>query len=108
MEIVRYDFQESSTGLLIQEWYEGWEPGTPPDNQRTNPAAELSTVLLWLNNHGWDVVSWPGGARAWKGERRPVRTRAQILRKREDLRRMWNWYRSQGIQTHSVDLAFEL
>ena len=51
------------------------------------PGFDLEAALAWCEAHGYTVRRWDGGARAWKGAPWPVRTRAQILRKRSAVER---------------------
>ncbi len=64
----------------------------------------LDDALRWCENTGWTVRRWPGGARAWWGGLRPVRSAGQIKQKREELMR----YPVPGLQVNALDLAYDL
>lgn len=78
----------------------------PLENSTLPNQDELDKALAWCRSHGWTVRQWqkvlyfPAGARAWKGEQKPVRTQGQIMRRRSELL-------SAGI-SGLVDLAYDL
>lgn len=50
----------------------------------------LAAALQWCKEHGYIVRSWPGGARAWKGKLRVIRTGHEIMRLRRQLEDQWS------------------
>lgn len=67
---------------------------------------DLDGALAWCRANGWTVRTWPGGARAWHGPARPVRTRAEIQRLRDELQ-TYPRPELEG-KAHTLDLAFDL
>ena len=63
------------------------QPRMLPESVTDNHELSLDQMVAWLEGSGWKVRRWPGGARAWKYEVSPVRSRAQIIKKRERLER---------------------
>ncbi len=50
----------------------------------------LNAALQWCTDNGYIVRSWPGGARAWKGEPWVIRTAHEIMRLRRQLELQWS------------------
>lgn len=68
------------------------------------PASEFEKMVKWCEENGWTVRRFlPLGARAWKGEPRPVRDSSSIRRKRDDLTR----YPIPGLNVVALDLAYD-
>lgn len=68
------------------------------------PVAKLDEMLAWCEAHDWEVRRFsPLGARAWKGEKRPVRTAARIKRMRDELTAR----QVAGLNVHTLDLLFD-
>ena len=106
--ITRIDLFQIPAGVLVHKYPHYWTAATPPASTTTNAAMSLDAMVAWLNENGWTVRRWPGGARAWKGEMLPVRSRYQIKRKREELKARWQEGNAQGVQIHAIDLAYDL
>lgn len=118
-KITRFDFlklrdpdQGCREVVQIRKYFDGWEAGAPPSDLEIKPANyDYERVLSWAEQNGFTVRRWPGGARAFLGKPRSVRTEGQI----KSLRRMLEEenYRNRGIsprgiQIHAVDLAYDL
>lgn len=66
--------------------------------------SSMEEMLSWCEANSFVVRRYfPLGARAWFGRVRPVRTAGQIQRKRSELTR----YPVEGLQIHTVDLAYD-
>lgn len=105
--ITRIDMHQIPQGIVVHKFPHYWTAATPPASTTTNEAMTLDQMTAWLEENGWTVRRWPGGARAWKGEMMPVRTASQIRRKREELRQRWQDWNRQGVQVHALDLAYD-
>ena len=86
----RIDFTLLGDGrVIVQKLHRDTktEPGRPrdiPTSTEIKPAEfALATALAWCRDNGYTVRQWADGARAWHGKPWPIRTRAQIRRKRE-------------------------
>ena len=86
----RIDFTQLSDGRIIVQKLRrdtATEPARPRDiplSTEIKPAGfALADAIAWCQSNGYIVRQWAGGARAWKGIPWPIRTRAQIRRKRE-------------------------
>ena len=55
--------------------------------------------------HGWAVREFPGGARGWNGEVKPVRDRSAIVRMRNQVKS--NFFRREMDARNQFDLAFD-
>lgn len=75
-----------------------------------NGQMSLDQMVEWMAQNGWIVRRWPGGARGWKYELKPVRSRAQVINLRGRLmeRKMKGDKSLENVQVHSLDLAFEM
>jgi len=69
----RVDLHEVPTGILVQSFEAGWRTTNTANESHLNYSSSLPEMIAWFRAHGWTVVEWPGGARAFKGSPRPVR-----------------------------------
>ena len=99
----RIDLFENDLGIRVMKWPENWQPHTPPAISYINTDMSLDQIAEFLEAKGWTIRRWHQGARAWKGDICPIRTRGQILRKREQLTR----HPRPGLQLCTIDLAFD-
>ena len=105
---IRIDIEEQPSGAcLVLAWLAGWKAGDRP-HQLFKTTDTYDQIIEDLRSQGWDIAEWGIGARAWKGERRMVRTRGQILKKRKQVQKHESWYRENGVNLGSLDLAFLL
>ena len=88
------------------------EPGRPrdiPTSTEIKPAGfALVDALTWCRDNGYTVRQWTDGARAWHGKPWPIRTRAQIRRKRAQAEKQVN--RTGGSENGSLlslDFAYD-
>ena len=107
LEITRIDFIETSNGVVVNKL--AWNGqryivtnGTTKTEEE-NPEFVLEEALAWCEKNGWSVRRWYGGARAFKGEPRVIRTTGQIKSLRERLKR----YPVPGLQLHTIDLRYD-
>lgn len=70
-KITRIDFVKLPDGWHIKKWPYGWTAKTQPMSDKVVPDAE--DAIKWCEDNGWNVRRWPEGARAFKGEPKPVR-----------------------------------
>ena len=103
--ITRIDFTivPVDGAVNIRKYGEGWTASTPPAITSTNRTQSLEDMLSWLEEHGWTVRRWPGGARAFRGKPMPVRTRSAIQRLRDQFRE----YPVAGVETCTLDFALD-
>ena len=126
--VTRVDLQVTAGGLVSHKFADGWfERQRNTDlGLRTEPKWTLDAAVEWLEAHGYTVHRWPGGkrwpegARAWLGEIRPVRTKAQILMLRNQVAYEMETRRNQsayempndpahpGVEYNTLDLAYDL
>jgi len=101
--ITRLDFVELPQGALVNKILEDHVHGVSVV-VATTIVPSLENALQWCESSEWTVRRWPGGARAWWGGLRPVRSAEQIKRKREELLR----HPISGLQVNALDLAYDL
>jgi len=101
--ITRLDFVELPQGAIVNKILEDHERGVTIV-VASGVVPSLDEALRWCESTGWTVRRWTGGARAWWGGLRPVRSAEQIKQKREELRR----YPVPGLQVNALDLAYDL
>ena len=91
----RVDLFEMPDGGVRVFWFrDGWycrnnraNPKCAPATNHINGDMSLESMVAWLENNGWSVRRWPGGARGWKEEMLPVRTAFEIKRMRNRFER---------------------
>ena len=105
IECGRIDMFVQEAGIRIMKWPVDWLPKSPPVINYVNTDLDLDQMTTILEAKGWTVRRWHGGARAWKDKIRPIRTRAQIIAKREMFTRSPKLH--PGIQLCCVDFAFD-
>lgn len=89
-QIVRMDFNETPGGVVVTKYQRLMTPDGPRDvvaEHAVKPDLDLEWALAWCETHGYTVRRWPGGARAWLGAPWPIRTVAEIRRRREQVER---------------------
>lgn len=96
-DVTRIDFVEGK----IRKYPYGWTAKTRPLSERTATPDEIQAAVQWCKEHNWTVREWPNGARAWKGEPKPIRDASTIryLRRQTDA--------SLGDPRRRYDLAFD-
>ena len=87
--ITRIDLKNypNEGGIRVAKYADGWTIGGLPREHYTTDTMSLDEMIAWLKAAGWDVIEWkdgkyyglPDGARAWKGPRKPVRKKSEIL-----------------------------
>jgi len=106
-EITRIDFAIHPQGVVVNKYDRSWEysPGGLVSHE-TKTDFDVEAAISWLQKHGWKVRRWPGGARAWLGEIKPIRTRGRIQKIRDELReRPRPELQGAGV---ALDLAYDL
>jgi hypothetical protein len=102
-DITRIDFIQLADGWHIRKYPYGWTAKTHPISETVSPTAEDG--ILWCDAHRWTVRRWPGGARAFKGQPRPIHDKATIQYLR---RQVENNQRDGKIDPRrNYDLAFD-
>lgn len=103
----RIDLIQMPDGWHYRKWPYGWEPKTRPMSEEIKSADEVAQILAWCEAHGWTVRRWPGGARAFLGQPKPVRDRAGILAVRRQAEQ--EFQRRENIGTNKIfyDFAFD-
>jgi len=100
--ITRVDMFSTPTGIFVCKYADGWKIGTPPCKRYTIEDKSLDELVSMFSDP-WQVRRWSGGARAWRGDLKPIRSRNQILQKRESLTR----YPIPGVELHTLNLALD-
>jgi hypothetical protein len=104
-EITRVDIVQSDKKWAVRKYCYGWTARTRPISQREMTDAEAAKAIAWCKEHGWTVREFPGGARAWKGEVKPVRDASTIRMLR---RQVMETLRREGAdQRLFFDLAYD-
>lgn len=85
-EITRIDFFVVPGGVIVNKLGPGFYGKLVVLEGGLKDEFNLENALKWCRSRGWVVRTWPGGARAWKNGLEPVRTKAEIIRLRDDLR----------------------
>ncbi len=88
----RIDFTALGDGrvIVVKLWHDSENRQDIPVSRDTKPDGfSLDEALEWCRNNGYVVRTWPGGARAWKGELRVIRTAHEIMRLRRKLEAEW-------------------
>ena len=94
-------------GVRVFKYFEHRPPGRAASDKSIVENWTLEDMCTWLEDAGWKVRRWPGGARAWKHEISPIRTRHRI-------RKMRNYLDSgrgdpEVLEVlHTLDLALDL
>ena len=82
--ITRIDLTQTSNGLIVNKYREGWVFNTFPEHEfRQN--GDMKDAITKLKTAGWTVDEWFNGARAWRTERKPVRPFYEVPGKRRAL-----------------------
>lgn len=97
----RIDFIRLDDGWHIRKYPYGWTAKTSPLSDETKPDTDIAQAIAWCKANGWTVREWPNGARAWKGEIKPIRDTNTI----KYLRRQVN--QTVGDIRRQFDLAFD-
>ena len=85
----RIDFSVVACGVVVTKfWLLSGRTVAPYGAEVKPPEFDLDGALAWCAENGYTVRRWPGGARAWKGKPRPIRTRSQIWQKRARAERL--------------------
>lgn len=104
-EITRIDIMQISGKWQVLKFPRGWTGKTRPISKRELTDDEAKTAIQWCKQNRWSVREFPGGARAWKGEVKPVRDASTIMRIRRQI--IANFERSEIDTRRQSDLAFD-
>lgn len=111
-EVTRIDFTVIGDGVLVQKWgvvNDSYNPRSIVVESDVKQGFDLQSALAWCSTHGWTVHTWPGGARAWKGEPYPIRDARTIQRKRAELTKKLMLGQTDGTTgSYAYDLAYDL
>lgn len=79
-----------------------------PSHESINEKMTIFEMAAWLRRAGYVVYEWPGGARAFWGKPKPVRTTIQILRLRDRLtqRKASGDPTMANVHIHTLDLRY--
>ncbi len=78
----RIDFENLGNGWMCRKYPNGWTTMTPASEIKPMTDEQAAAAIKWCKDNGWTVREFPGGARAFKGEVKPVRDAGAILRMR--------------------------
>jgi hypothetical protein len=81
--IDRVDLREVPTGVLVQSFEIGWRTTNTASESHLNYSTPLADMVAWFKDRGWTVLEWPGGARAFRGQPRPVRDAGSARREEQ-------------------------
>ena len=84
----RIDFVVTEAGTFVTKLWTVDGRDVAPDGAEVKAEFDLDNAVDWLQRHGYTVRRWPTGARAWKGQPWPIRTRSQIRRRRAEVERL--------------------
>ncbi len=105
-KITRVDVLEIVSGEWhIRKYPHGWTAKTRPLEDKTVSPADAANAIEWMKLHGWNVREFPGGARGWNGEVKPVRDRSTIVRMRRQVDAAY--LRQELDARRQFDLAFD-
>jgi hypothetical protein len=106
-KVARVDFLKLDDGWHLQKFPHGWTAKTPAISDVLKTEAEIEAAIQWCQEQGWTVRRWNSGARAWKGEVKPVRDRAGILAMRRRVEAQFT--RGENVGTNQIfyDFAFD-
>ncbi|MDD2922165.1 MAG: hypothetical protein PHQ36_07750 [Anaerolineales bacterium] len=104
-EITRIDVMQVLGKWVVRKYPRGWTAKTRPLTERQLTDDEAKAAILWCKTNCWTVREFPGGARAWKGEVKPVRDASAIRRVRNQI--IANFQRNEIDQRRQFDLAFD-
>jgi hypothetical protein len=94
-ERIRIDFTVNDDGTTTVIKFVRRGTDRPYSSEVKPPGFDLDAALAWCRENGYYVVTWPGGARAWKDERPwVIRTTHQIVGLRARLERELDWLRN--------------
>lgn len=92
MEPIRIDFAKLDDGRVsvveIYKRLKGDRRGARESYHQPN-GSDFQAALDWHKENGYTVHYWYYGARAWKGEPKPVRNRREIKEMRTQLWKEW-------------------
>jgi hypothetical protein len=104
MIVVRVDLRViQPAGVQVSKFLGG---SIGPAERATKPDLELEPAVKVLEERGYSVRRWPGGARAWYGAPTPVRSRERAKELELDLRR--NPRPELADLAEPLDLSFDL
>jgi hypothetical protein len=104
-EITRIDILIVAGKWTVRKFPYGWTAKTRPITEKELSEDQAQIAIAWCKEHGWAVREFPGGARAWKGEVKPVRDTATITRVRRQIEE--NFRRGEIDNRRQFDLAFD-
>lgn len=113
-KVTRIDFIQVEGAVIINKFVVtdrnlGPDPMDRIVESTQNRGFDLEGALTWCSSHGWTVHTWPGGARAWKGQPYRVRDARTIQRKRSELRqRLMHGHTDGTTGEYAYDLAYDL
>lgn len=107
--ITRIDIIRMPDGWHSRKYPFGWTAKTRPLSDDIKSEAEIRQILEWCEAKKWTVRRWPGGARAFRGDPKPVRDRAAILAMRRRANEEMRSPHQTGIETGKTfyDFAFD-
>lgn len=104
-EIIRADILQVGSAWVYRTYPRGWTAKTRPLKELEVDQVRASEIIQWCKDHGWQVREFPGGARAWKGEVKPVRDTYTIQRLRRQIDMALS--RGEADPRRQFDLAFD-
>jgi hypothetical protein len=105
--ITRVDIVRLPDGWHYRKFPFGWSAKTRPLSDEIKTEAEIHEILEWCELKRWTVRRWPDGARAFRGEPKPVRDRAAILSMRRRASQELYLQHQTGTNKVFYDFAFD-
>jgi hypothetical protein len=106
-KVTRVDFLKIGNEYHIRKYCYGWTAKTPAISDKVVDVQQWLAAAEWCQANGWNVRHWADGARAWKGEVKPVRDRAGILAMRRKVEAEYSHGENIGTNKMFQDFAFD-
>jgi hypothetical protein len=104
-EITRIDIMQVAGKWQVSKYPYGWTASTKPISKREMTDEQTKSAIQWCKDNNWQVREFPGGARAWKYEVKPVRDASTIQRMRRQV--IAHFDRGEIDTRRQFDLAFD-
>lgn len=104
-EVIRIDILQIAGKWIGRKFPHGWTAKTRSFPEKELSEDQASAVIRWCKENKWTVREFPGGARAWKYEVRPVRDAYAIQKMRSQV--VANFDRGEIDTRRQFDLAFD-
>jgi len=105
----RIDFTVTSENVIIIKFYRADGRDHPLPAEIKPAGFDLAGALAWCERNGYTIRRWPQGARAFKGEPWPIRAKAQIRKRRDEVESLaQRGYLPSGFYYGGLDFALDM